>query len=410
MAGVVALVAAATASAQGAEYCEGDGGPAGRATDAEHSVLLGELPVPSGVRTSRIDVDGVATRVLEAGPAGASDAVVFVHGHPGDARHWDDLLVANGRFARTIAFDVSGYGQSDKSARKVQSLKGAAGYLDGTLRRLGVKRAVLVLHDFGGPWGLEWAKDHPDQLIGAVLLNTGVFIDYIPHVLAVTWATPGTGEAQMASTTRENFKASLKPVNPRLPDEFIDRMYDGYDRATRCAALRYYRSASLTMGKEQAAVLGQRRRPALVIWGSQDPFIPAEQAEKQRQAFPDAHIEYLPENSHWVFAEAPEQVRNAVVPFLRPRVYAARSPAVSAGRRRIGVRVAARGVVPAQELVVRITRGGKTVGATKPRAMSGRRRIVVRLARPLAPGRYTTTVSARGVSPAVVSFRVVARR
>src|SRR5215207_8295890 len=146
--GLVALAATTTAGAQGAEYCEGDGGPAGQVSDAEHSVLLGEPPLPNGVRASRIEVDGVATRVLESGPAGAADAVVFIHGHPGDARHWDDLLVANGRFARTIAFDISGYGQSDKSARQVQSLKGAAGYIDGMLRRLGVRRTVLVLHDF----------------------------------------------------------------------------------------------------------------------------------------------------------------------------------------------------------------------------------------------------------------------
>jgi len=40
---------------------------------------------------------------------------------------------------------------------------------------------VTTLRDCGGPWGLQWAVGHQDALIGAVLIDTGVLIDYIPH-------------------------------------------------------------------------------------------------------------------------------------------------------------------------------------------------------------------------------------
>ena len=101
---LVALLAALApaAAAQAPEgdptlYCEGDGGPLGAATDLEHEVLLGEAPLPAGLRSRRVSVDGVSTRVVEGGPAGADDAVVFVHGSPGSARDFDDLLVAGAR-------------------------------------------------------------------------------------------------------------------------------------------------------------------------------------------------------------------------------------------------------------------------------------------------------------------------
>jgi pimeloyl-ACP methyl ester carboxylesterase len=318
-------------------YCQGDGGPLGIATDAEHTVLVGDPPLPPGVRTGRVNVNGVSTRVQEAGPPGADTAVVFLHGHPGSSRDWDDLQAASGRFARAVAFDVPGYGKSDKGAAQVESMNGAAGYVQGVLDRLGIRHVVLVAHDFGGLWGLQWAKQHPDTLDAAVLIDTGVLIDYVPHPAAVIWATPIAGELNMATTTRDTFRASVQFGNPRpLPAAFVDRMYDDYDRAERCAALRYYRSAgqNLNMGKEQAAVLVKRRRPALVIWGKQDPYVPPEQAQKQRQAFPDARIEIFDDSAHWPFVDNRDRTRALVVPFLDPHRNAHPPPPAAAARSR----------------------------------------------------------------------------
>ena len=354
-------------------YCQGDGGPLGMASDAEHSVLLGEEPLPRGVRSSRISVNGASTRVLEAGPASAQTAVVFVHGNPGTARDWDDLLAASGGFARAVAIDVSGYGQSDKAAAQVQSTNGAADYLQGVLEQLGIRHAVLVLHDFGGIWGLQWAVKHPDALHAAVLIDAGVLIDYIPHPFAVVWATPIAGELQMATTTRQSFLGPLQAQNPRpFPPGYLDRMYDNYDRATRCAALRYYRSAAqnLNIGREQAAVLSQRRRPALVIWGGRDVFIPPEHAEKQRQAFPDARVEIFEDSGHWPFIDEPDRARGLVVPFLKPRMTAGDG---GFAKGRVRIRVRARGVMPAEEVRMTVRRGGRTVGTSAPVELSGAR-------------------------------------
>ena len=390
-------------------YCEADGGPLGAASDLEHSVLLGEAPLPAGLRSSRISVDGVGTRVVQGGPADAEDAIVFIHGNPGSARDYDDLLAAGGEFARTVAFDMSGYGESDHFARQVQSQEGAARFIDGALRELGVRRAVLVLHDFGGPWALTWAAEHPDALTAAVLINSGVFIDYVPHPFAVAWATPGAGELHMASTTRENFQATLQAANPRgLPRDYVDRMYDGYDRATRCAALRYYRSTirpdNADMGREQAAALSKRRRPALVIWGEQDIFIPAKHAQDQRQAFPDAQIHLFEDSGHWPFVDNPDRTRDLFVSFLRPKLDAKR-PKARAGARRLRVPVTVDGVLPAYDVRARLGRAG----SSEPRTVGGRSALVVRLRRPLRAGRHAVTVTARGLPARRVLFPVAAR-
>ena len=46
-------------------------------TDAEHTVLLGDPPLPPGVSSSRVTVGGVSTRVQQSGPAWSQDAVTM---------------------------------------------------------------------------------------------------------------------------------------------------------------------------------------------------------------------------------------------------------------------------------------------------------------------------------------------
>ena len=415
---VAALVPLAGAQAQSGSsdatlYCTPGGGPLGAATDAEHNVLVGDPPLRPGVRQSRVSVDGVSTRVLQSGPRRARHAVVFVHGNPDSARDWDALAAAGSGFARMVAFDMPGFGRSDKLPAKFHTIEGGAAYIQGVLSKLGIRRAVLVLHDFGGPWGLQWAVKHKSAFAGAVLLNTGVFIDYIPHALAIIWATPTAGELEMAGTTRQSFVAGIQAVNPRpLPNDFVQLMYDYYDRAERCAILRYYRSGRetfMTMGRDEARALRPLDLPALVIWGERDPFIPPDQAEKQRQAFPHARIVRFPDAGHWVHIDSARRVRSLVVPFLRPKLTVRRPTSVQPGDRELLVHVNVKGMLPAYGVVARLRRGGAKVGDSGPGTpVLGTRVLTLRLSKPIRPGRYLLRVTARGLPTKALQLRVAA--
>jgi pimeloyl-ACP methyl ester carboxylesterase len=404
LAAVIAASGASAADPDPSQYCVGDGGPLGIATDAEHTVLIGDPPLPVGVRTGRVTVGGVSTRVQQAGPPGAKEAIVFVHGSPDSSRDWDQLVALNGRFARTVAFDISGYGKSDKNAPQIQTTDGAAKYIQGVLDQLGIKHAVLVVHDFGGIWGLQWAVKHTHSLLGAVLIDTGVLIDSVPHPSAVIWATPIAGELQMASTTRPSWRADFRAHNPpSMPDAYIDLLYDYYDRATRCAALRYYRSASqnfMTLGREQAAVLKPLDLPALVIWGRQDPYVLVDQAQKQKEAFPHARIEILDGSAHWPHIDDPKRVRELVVPFLRPTLSASLG---RAGPARVDVRVTVAGMLPAYRVTASLAGS-----STAPQTVSRKRTLSIRLRHPLSAGLHTITVRALGLPARRLKLRVAA--
>ena len=270
-------------------------------------------------RKDPVVVDGVRSPYIEAGPENATEAAVFVHGNPGSSRDWEELVAKVGTFGRAVAPDMPGFGRADKPDDFDYTVEGYARHLDGILGELGVERAHLVLHDFGGPWGLAWAAHNPEKFASLTLINIGVMPGYRWHYLARIWRTPLIGELFMATTTRLGFRLLLKHGNPRgLPKEFVDRMYDDFDRRTRRAVLKLYRATGDPGG--MTGPLGAALRPldipALVLWGAHDPYVPVRYAERQREVFPRARVMVLEESGHWPFADDPSSVAAEVAPFL----------------------------------------------------------------------------------------------
>ena len=275
------------------------------------------------VSSTQITVGGVRCPVLHAGPADATEAVVFVHGNPGPGDDWINLLERVGSVARAIAPDMPGYGGADKPRDFDYTIVGYANHLAGLLDQLGVKRAHLVAHDFGGPWALEWAVRHPAAFASATLINTGVLIDYKWHSFAKIWRTPIVGEIFQATTTRTGFRLLVGRGNPRLSRDEIDRIYDqARTWATKRAVLKLYRATPATSLGARSEALRALDRPALVLWGTHDAYLPAEKAERQRQTFPSARVEALDGHGHWLFLEDPERVASLVIPFLREQLAA----------------------------------------------------------------------------------------
>jgi len=278
---------------------------------------------------AEVNVEGVRSPVIAAGPPLADEAVVYVHGNPGSARDWPELGIEVASFARFVALDMPGFGKADKPETFDYTVPGYARHLGGALSALGVRRAHLVLHDFGGPWALAWAAAHPDAFASATLIGTGVLVGFRWHYMARIWRTPGLGELFMATASRRAFRLLLKRGNPRgLPASFIEQMFNDFDQGTRRAVLRLYRATNdpSGMARRLATALAPLRRPALVIWGKRDPYIPWPLAERQREVFPDAKVVIMEDSGHWPFVDNRQAVTEMVIQFLCSQV---RAPAGS---------------------------------------------------------------------------------
>jgi pimeloyl-ACP methyl ester carboxylesterase len=284
----------------------------------------------AGVRRDRLAVGPVSTRLVEAGPATASEALVFVHGNPGSADDWARLAAAVGATGtRAVAFDLPDFGETEAAPGFEHSTPGYAQFVGEALDALGIERVHLLLHDFGGPIGLVWAVTNPDALASVTLIDTGILPGYRWHRLARIWRTPVLGELLQATTTEGGFRFLVNRNEPRgLPREFVDDMYRHIDKRTKRAVLKLYRATDDpgAAAAEFSQLMAPRDIPALVIWGEHDAYLPASFATAQRQAFPSAEVHVLPTSGHWPYADAPETVERLLVEFVSRVGAAAEQP------------------------------------------------------------------------------------
>jgi pimeloyl-ACP methyl ester carboxylesterase len=274
----------------------------------------------SALRRTEQEVSGVHTPAIEAGPREASEAVVFVHGNPGSSSDWTALVQATGELGRALALDMPGFGKATAPAGFAYEVASYAQFLEDARLQLGIERVHLVVHDFGGPFGLMWGLAHPQAWASVVLIDIGVMPGYEWHSLAKIWRTPVLGELAHAWIPRRAWRRAMQRSSPRgLPEEFVDKMYDDYDRATRNTVLKLYRATPDpdAMATEIGAAIAELRKPALVVWGASDPYIGVEYAERQREFFAVEDVAILPESGHWPFQDDPQRVQPLVLDFLR---------------------------------------------------------------------------------------------
>jgi len=280
----------------------------------------GTLPVMD----THVSVSGIRSLVRTGGHQSASEAVVFVHGNPGSSEDWTDLLSRVGAFARAVALDMPGYGHADRPRDFAYNVPGYARHLEGALKELGITRAHLVLHDFGVPWGLYWASEHPRSVASLTLINCGILPGYRWHKYAQLWRMPVLGELLNAAP-RSAFHWIMNMENPKpLPRAFVDRMFDGANAGTKRAMLALYRATSArdAGSLDIADKLRALAPPTLVLWGADDKNLPASYAPVQAQYFPGAEIHTIERAGHWPFIDEPERCAAHIEAFLR-RQYAA---------------------------------------------------------------------------------------
>ena len=125
-----------------------------------------------------IDHGGISQAYVDEGPRSSELTFVCLHGNPSWSFLYREFIQRLSVSYRVIAVDHVGFGRSDKPrdpgyytiARHVDNLSEL-------LECARVSNAILILHDWGGPIGMGWATQHPEQVAGVVVLNTTAFAD-----------------------------------------------------------------------------------------------------------------------------------------------------------------------------------------------------------------------------------------
>ncbi len=201
-----------------------------------------------------LDVHG---RRMAAVDVGEGDPIVFVHGNATSSYMWRNIMPHLEGLGRLIAIDNIGQGESDKlpdSGPDSYMLPEHQRYFDGALNALGVTDNVtLVMHDWGGTLGLDWAARHPDRIRGLahceIVVADHESYDSYPdgHGERLRRARGPEGEALVL---QDNF--------------FVERVFAG-------GVMRAMDDAAMTIIRRPYLEPGEARRPTL-SWVRQIPI------------------------------------------------------------------------------------------------------------------------------------------
>ena len=120
---------------------------------------------------------------------GQGPAVLLLHGLGCDHTTWEPVIDALARRYTVIAPDMLGHGLSDKP-RADYSVGGYANGMRDLLTVLGIDRATVVGHSFGGGVAMQFAYQFPERTERLVVVASGgLGPEVTPAIRAIT--TPG---------------------------------------------------------------------------------------------------------------------------------------------------------------------------------------------------------------------------
>lgn len=276
-------------------------------------------------RVRRVDVQGIESFVLEAGPRDAPPVVLF-HGLGATGASFLTTLWELARDHRVIAPDFPGFGASAKPVRRLHAAffaKWALGLLDA----MDVREADLVGNSMGGRVAIELALRSPER-VGklALFMPSLAWHSYRKLKPVVQLLRPELGALPLpmlhglvVATLRSMFA-----VPDRLPEGAMNAAADEFVRvfASPRGRISFFHAAREIFLEDARGERGfwdrlpRLDRPSLFLFGERDWLVPPRFAEHVRTVLPHAEVEVVHDCGHVPQFEHPEETHARVRRFF----------------------------------------------------------------------------------------------
>ena len=258
---------------------------------------------------------------ISTAQAGEGEPLLMLHGLGGTKASFLPTIAAlapQGR--RVIAADLPGFGDSDKPIAARYDPKFFSRAVIALMDALELDRTDVVGHSLGGRVALEALLHAPERFGRAVLMTPSLaWLRERPWAPFLRLVRPELGLLHPAPRpVVERVVAQLVPGgSSRYAAAGIDEFLRSYVTARGRAA--FYASARhiyLEKPEHFWERLRRLERPALFVWGSRDPLVPAGFERHVREAVPHAQHVTL-DCGHIPQIERPAELHRAIAHFLR---------------------------------------------------------------------------------------------
>jgi pimeloyl-ACP methyl ester carboxylesterase len=274
-----------------------------------------------------IALHGQRVTYLETGAESGGPVLVLLHGLAGSSTTWLPVLPALGRCARVIAPDLLGHGHSAKPRDGDYSLGAHATGVRDLLVVLGLDRATVIGHSFGGGVAMQFAYQFPELTDRLVLVASGGLGREVSPVLRAA-TLPGTALTLFAITRLtprwmgQLLHRGVRAV-PGLSQPEVDeiaRSLAALADSEACDAFVQTVRGAVDLGGQRMNGLERLHRvsdaPLLLIAGASDSCIPAAHSVRAHSSSPGSRLEVFPAAGHFPHGDDPDRFIELVLDFL----------------------------------------------------------------------------------------------
>jgi epoxide hydrolase 4 len=305
--------------------------------------LMAEPKKAPELKDHYAEVNGVQLHYVSAGKG---PLIIFLHGFPEFWYEWKNQLAVFGQDHLAVAPDMRGYNLSAKPTEVDQyQVKYLIEDVRALAAHLGHKKFTLVAHDWGGAVAWALASAHPESIEKLVIVNAphpGVFARLLaedPKQQQASQYMLMFRSPQAEAALSANHYALL--VNIVLGAGLQNGVFNEEDKKAYIEAwsqpgaltggLNYYRAAQIgpppaSEGSAKTASSGNFgvdparltvNVPTLVIWGEKDTALLTSNLDGLDQFVPQLTIKRIPDGTHWVIHEKPDEVNGYIREFIR---------------------------------------------------------------------------------------------
>ena len=279
--------------------------------------MADEFPKAEGVEHRYVEANGIQVHVAEAGPPDAPP-VLLLHGWPQHWYMWRRVMAALQGEYRLLAPDLRGFGWTEAPGHGYDGGTFAADQV-ALLDSLGLERAHVVGHDWGGWTTFLLGIHHPDRVDRMLVCNDPHPWPRISLSLALeSWRSWYAWLLAMPVVGRRILTSGWIPrqymrLNASLPfnDEeaaIYARSFEDPDRAQAVVELyRYYQRVAweIVRGKWRNRRL---HRPTLLLFGERDVSLSTKLLPGYEAYTDDMRVERVPDSGHFIVDEKPDLV------------------------------------------------------------------------------------------------------
>lgn len=236
---------------------------------------------------------------------GQGAPVLLLHGWGGSSQTLSCIVAALADAFCVHAVDLPGFGWSGPPALPWGSGEYAA-HIERVMQQMGLPRAALVGHSFGGRVAIALAARHPGRVSRLVLVAS-----------AGIRPRRGAGYFLRVGAAKLAKRVFRPPVWGATGGRVLSWLEGRVGSRDYRAAGRMRPTLVKVVNEDLTPLLPTIQAPTLILWGDQDREVPLVAMETMAAGIPRSRLVVLPGAGHFLFLDMPEEFCRTLKEFLQ---------------------------------------------------------------------------------------------